>query len=248
MNTWVNFGSAQPSKVGHFSIGLNKLEPKHLALYQKLCKERILEIGDTVIDATTSSSLYQKMQRLLLCPENFAENWSTKNALLQALDELVHSLGGRKLILFCWFTDSLAKLGKHYAHLNPAFLYGGVTGSDREANKRKFIEDDSCKLLIANPRSGGVGVDQLQTVCSHVAFAEPIGVPGLFEQAIARVHRTGQQQETINVYMFTPMKTVAVKLRNDLVKKEHTANMAVRDVKTLMSDLMGEDGLQGRLE
>ena len=24
MNTWVNFGSAQPSKVGHFSIGLNK--------------------------------------------------------------------------------------------------------------------------------------------------------------------------------------------------------------------------------
>ncbi len=71
-----------------------ELEPKHLALYQKLCKERILEIGDTVIDATTSSSLYQKMQRLLLCPENFAENWSTKNALLQALDELVHSLGG----------------------------------------------------------------------------------------------------------------------------------------------------------
>jgi hypothetical protein len=23
LNTWVNFGSAQPSKVGHFSIGLN---------------------------------------------------------------------------------------------------------------------------------------------------------------------------------------------------------------------------------
>ena len=23
MNTWVNFGSASPSKVGHFSIGLN---------------------------------------------------------------------------------------------------------------------------------------------------------------------------------------------------------------------------------
>jgi hypothetical protein len=85
-----------------------------------------------------------------------------------------------------------------------------------------------------------VGVDQLQTVCSHVAFAEPIGVPGLFEQAIARVHRTGQQQQTINIYLFTAMKTVAVKLRNDLVKKEHTANMAVRDAKTLLFDLLGQ--------
>jgi hypothetical protein len=81
-----------------------------------------------------------------------------------------------------------------------------------------------------------------------VAFAETCPIPGAVDQAIGRLHRTGQQQETINVYMFTPMKTVAVKLRNDLVKKEHTANSAVRDKKTLLSDLMGEEGLQGRLE
>jgi SNF2 family DNA or RNA helicase len=225
-----------------------ELEPKHLALYQKLCKERILEIGDTVIDATTSSSLYQKMQRLLLCPEKFAENWSTKNALLQALDELVHSLGGRKLLMYVWFNDSIDKLAKHYQHLNPAQLNGSITGKDREAQKLKFIEDDSCQLMLANVRSGGVGIDGWQKVCSHVAFAETCPIPGAVDQAIGRLHRTGQQQETINVYMFTPMKTVAVKLRNDLVKKEHTANMAVRDVRTLMSDLMGEDGLQGNLE
>ena len=225
-----------------------ELEPKHLALYQKLCKERILEIGDTVIDATTSSSLYQKMQRLLLCPELFAENWKVENALLKALDELVHSLGGRKLLMYVWFNDSIDKLAKHYQHLNPAQLNGSITGKDRDAQKMKFIEDDTCQLMLANVRSGGVGIDGWQKVCSHVAFAETCPIPGAVDQAIGRLHRTGQQQEMINVYMFTPMKTVAVKLRNDLVKKEHTANTAVRDKKTLLSDLMGEEGLQGSLE
>ncbi len=225
-----------------------ELEPKHLALYQKLCKERVLEIGDTVIDATTASSLYQKMQRLLLCPENFAENWKVENALLKAIDELVRSLGGRKLLLYVWFNDSIDKLAQHYQHLNPARLNGSITGKEREVQKMKFIEDASCRLMLANVRSGGFGIDGWQTVCSHVGFAEICPIPGAVDQAIGRLHRTGQKQGAINVYLFTPLKTVAVKLRNDLVRKEQTANKAVRDQRTLLSELMGEEGLLGSLE
>jgi SNF2 family DNA or RNA helicase len=224
------------------------LAKPHLDLYKKLVNERVLEIGDEVIDATTASSLYQKMQRLLLCPENFAENWSTKNALVDSLDELVHSLGGRKLLMYVWFNDSIDKLAKHYQHLNPAQLNGSITGKDRDAQKMKFIENDSCRLMLANVRSGGVGIDGWQAVCSHVAFAEVCPIPGAFEQSVGRLHRTGQKAEMINVYMFTPTQTIAVKLRNDLVKKEQTANTAVRDAKTLLFDLLGQEGLQGELE
>lgn len=220
------------------------LAPKHLELYKRLATERVLEIGEKVIDATTASSLYVKSQRMLLCPELFHDSeahgeWKTENTLLTALDELVHSLGGRKLLLFCWFTESVRKLCMRYSHLNPATLYGEVTGNEREQMKAKFINDNSCRLMIANPRSGGVGVDGLQGVCSHVAFIEPIGVPGLFEQALSRVHRTGQKAESINVYLFTAMQTVAVKLRNDLARKERDANSVVRDAKTLLTELMG---------
>ena len=216
-----------------------ELEPKHLALYQKLCKERILEIGDTVIDATTSSSLYQKMQRLLLCPELFAENCKVENALLKALDELVHSLGGRKLLMYVWFNDSIDKLAKHYQHLNPAQLNGSITGKDRDAQKMKFIEDNSCRLMLANVRSGGVGIDGWQKVCSHVAFVEMVSTPGLLEQAISRLHRSGQQHESVTVYFFVCRGTVSVKLRNNLVTKERDANAVVRDRKTLLADLLG---------
>jgi SNF2 family DNA or RNA helicase len=166
------------------------LASKHIELYKQLVTERVLELGDGVIDATTASSLYQKVQRMLICPESFYDGkWTTENTLITALDELIHSLGGRKLLLFCWYTDSIRKLAMRYSHLNPATLYGEVTGKEREEQKQKFIGDESCKLMIMNPRSGGVGVDQLQTVCSHVAFIEPISVPGLLEQAANSVVR-----------------------------------------------------------
>jgi hypothetical protein len=225
------------------------LADRHLELYKRLVTERVLELGDAVIDATTASSLYQKVQRMLVCPETFHDGkWTTENTLITALDELIHSLGGRKLLLFCWYTDSIRKLAMRYSHLNPATLYGEVTGKEREQMKQKFISDNSCRLMIANPRSGGVGVDQLQTVCSHVAFIEPISVPGLLEQAVSRLHRTGQQSESVNIYLFTAMKTVAVKLRNNLVAKEAAANSVVRDSKVLLAELMGEEGIVGAIE
>lgn len=235
-----------PRMVTEFQIELAK---PHMDLYKRLLHFRMLEIGDRVIDATTAGSLYQKTQRMLLCPEHFQEDeWKTENRLLTALDELVHSLGGRKLLLFAWYTESIQKLAQRYEKLNPTLLYGEVTGTMREEAKKRFIEDPKCKLMICNPRSGGVGVDGLQMVCSHVAFIEPIGIPGLFEQAISRLHRTGQKEESINIYMFTALRTVAVKLRNDLVRKEAAANSVVRDSKTMLRDLMGDEGIVGSLE
>lgn len=216
------------------------LADPHINLYKKLVTERVIELGDAVIDATTASSLYQKVQRMLVCPESFHDGeWRTENTLLSALDELIHSLGGRKLLLFCWYTESIRKLTERYKHLNPATLYGETTGKEREQMKAKFIEDDSCKLMIMNPRSGGVGVDMLQTVCSHVAFLEMVSTPGLWEQATSRLHRTGQT-ETVNIYLFIVNKTVSVKLRNNLVTKERDANSVVRDRKTLLADLLGD--------
>lgn len=225
-----------------------ELAPKHRELYETLAKERVLEIGEKVIDATTASSLYVKSQRILVCPELFHDHetkgpWKTENTLITALDELIHSLGGRKLLLFAWFSESVKKLGERYEKLNPAFLYGEVTGKEREQMKQKFIEDKSCRLMIANPRSGGVGVDGLQGVCSHAAFIEPIGVPGLLEQAVSRLHRTGQKAESINIYLFIAMHTVAVTLRNNLVRKESEANKVVRDRKVLLGELMGDGPL-----
>ena len=236
-----------------FSERTVRLAPAHAALYKKLCQERVLELGDKVIDATAASSLYIKSQRMLLCPELFhdAENhgpWKEENTLLTSLDELIKELSGHKLVVFAWFTESIHKLTARYAKLNPAVLFGETTAAERERQKAKFIQDDTCRLIIMNPRSGGVGVDGLQQVCSHAVFAESVSTPGLLDQAISRLHRSGQKSETVNVYFLTALSTVAVTLRNKLIAKEGTANAVVRDAKKLLADLLGEEGLQGSIE
>lgn len=223
-----------------------ELAPAHLALYKKLVKERVLELGERVIDATTASSLFVKTQRMLLCPELFHEgDWQVENTLLTTLDEILKGLP--KVIIYAWFTESVKKLEQRYKKLNPALLYGEISGAERDKQKHKFITDPTCKVMVMNPRSGGVGVDGLQAVCSHVVFAESVTTPGLFEQAISRLHRSGQKAQTINIYLLTALSTVAVKRRNDLLRKEHEANQVVRDTKTLLSELLGEAGIQGTL-
>jgi SNF2 family DNA or RNA helicase len=225
-----------------------ELSPTHRDLYKKLCQERVLELGERVIDATAASSLYVKCQRMLICPESFHEGrFAAENTLLTTLDELLDTLGKQKVVIFCWFTESILKLAQRYTQWSPALLYGGVNGAEREKQKARFLQDPKCRIMLMNPRSGGVGLDGLQAVCSHVIFAEGVTTPGLFEQAVSRLHRSGQHSETVNIYLLTALGTVAVRRRNDLLRKEGEANAVVRDAKGLLNDLLGADGVQGVL-
>jgi non-specific serine/threonine protein kinase len=187
------------------------------------------------------------MQQILMTPEKYTDRPPAENHLLDALDELVKSIGNHKILVYAWYRASVEKLLGHFKHLNPAVIYGGVTGQGREDNKQKFIRDESCRMVVMQVRAGGVGIDKFQDVCSHVIYAEICPIPGLFQQSVDRLHRTGQK-ETTNVYLLVPMKTVAVKLRNNLVQKDAAANSVVRDKRTLLADLMGEAGLMGSLD
>lgn len=222
------------------------LSSKHIKLYRKLVDERIAEIGDRVIDMTEQSAIYQGLQRVLMCPERFTDQ-QIDNNLLEALDTLLEELDGRKVVVYAWYQETIEKLQKRYASRKPAVLYGKTVGSKRDAQKRQFIEDPNCTLIIANPRSGGVGVDGFQHVSSHVVFAEVCPFVGVFQQATDRLHRTGQS-DTVNVYLLVPAGTIAVKLRNDLVRKDTQQELAVRDRRCVLAALLGEEGIKGSLD
>jgi SNF2 family DNA or RNA helicase len=224
-----------------------KLSKAHQDLYNRIVLEKIAEIGDTVLDLTERSALYQGVQRLILNPEQFTDS-PFENEVLLTLDTLVETLAGKKVVVYAWFQASIEKLKERYKHLNPAVLYGKTAGFKRETEKMAFIQDDSCRMIIANPRSGGVGVDGFQAVSSHVIFAEVCPFVGVFQQSIDRLHRTGQKAESVNVYILVPNSTVAVKLRNDLLKKDSQQEQVVQDKRTLLNDLLGHTGIQGSLD
>lgn len=223
------------------------LHPRHKALYKKIVDERMVELGDKLIDMTTQSALYQAMQRVLLSPELYTDE-KIDNKVLETLDTLLDALEGHKVVVYAWFQDSVDVIAKRYRRLNPAKLYGKTAGAQREAQKQKFITDPACKLLVANPKSGGVGVDGLQHVASHVIFAEVCPFPGTFQQSIDRLHRTGQKSASVNVYVLVPTGTIAVKLRNDLLKKDTQQEQVVADRRVTLHDLFGGDGIKGSLD
>lgn len=223
------------------------LGAKHRALYKKLVDERLTQLGDQLIDLTEASAIYQAMQRVLISPETYTDE-VFDNEVLLALDALIETLDGKKVVVYCWYQATIEKLKERYAHLNPASLYGKTPASRREIEKMKFIEDPTCRMILANPRSGGVGVDGFQAVASHAIYAEVCPFIGVFQQSIDRLHRTGQKAESVNVYVLVPTGTIAVKLRNDLVRKDWQQEMVVQDKRTLLTALMGEGGIKGSLD
>jgi SNF2 family DNA or RNA helicase len=222
------------------------LSPAHRELYKKLVRERVLELADGLIDATQQQSLYNFSQRILVCPNQFTDKPIKDNAVLAAMDDILDSMGNRKVIVFAWYQESVATIATHLKKRNPVIINGTVTSNQREAAKQAFINDPNCTALVANPKSGGVGLDGFQQVCSYAIFADICPHPGAFDQAVSRIDRSGQT-ETINIYLLVPTGTVAVKLRNDLCRKESNANEVVQDKKALISELLGEQGLQGSL-
>lgn len=124
---------------------------------------------------------------------------------IKAVSDFVHDIidGGEKLILFAYLKEVVEALKKEF----PKAVT--VTGSDSVAEKQravdKFQEDESCKLIILNYKSGGTGLTL--TAASRVAFIEFPWTYSDCEQAEDRAHRNGQKNN-VNCYYFLGDKTI----------------------------------------
>ena len=124
--------------------------------------------------------------------------------------EFIHNTidGGQKLIVFCFLKEVVAALKQEFRDAVT------VTGDDNDRQKQwavdRFQEDEQCRLIILNYRSGGTGLTL--TAASNVLFVE---FPWTYSdccQAEDRAHRNGQKnavtctyllgQDTIDEYMY----------------------------------------------
>ena len=216
------------------------LDPAHLALYRKLIRERFLEMDDVLINAMTQQSLRQKSLQIITTPEHFTTS-KLKNELVSGVDTLIDGIGlgsKEKVVVFANFQRSIESLYEHFKDqgYNPAIVYGGP--GKNSAQVKKFLTDDSCLVMVANPKSGGAGLN-LQSVCRYVIFAEPTSVPGEFKQASDRVHRPGQDR-VVTIYILKALRTIAPKLTKNMLSKEGETKNIMRDKKSMLDELLGE--------
>ena len=160
----------------------------------------------------------EKLQRAIrgdiMVRMNILKQVSARGKVSSAIDIIHNTIdGGDKLIVFCFLKEVVAALKQEF----PKAVT--VTGDDNDRQKQysvdKFQEDEACKLIILNYRSGGTGLTL--TAASNVLFVE---FPWTYSdccQAEDRAHRNGQKNAvtctyllgdgTIDEYMYNLIQT-----------------------------------------
>ena len=123
---------------------------------------------------------------------------SAKGKVQSAIDIIHNTIdGGQKLIVFCFLKEVVAQIK---AEFRDAVT---VTGDDNEKQKQwavdRFQNDENCRLIILNYKSGGVGLTL--TAASNVLFVEFPWTAADCNQAEDRAHRNGQKNAVNCVYL-----------------------------------------------
>lgn len=215
------------------------LSKEHQAVYRRLVRDRVLEVNEEVVSAIQAQSLRQKAARMVVCPEPFTDKVIKVNAVRDSLAELLDELGAahqEKVLIFGIYNQSIEAMAEWFKELNPALVYGK---SNSKKNVKKFLNDDSCRLMIAHYKSGGVGLN-LQDVCRYVICVEPTSVPGDFLQAVERVYRKGQKRH-VTFYIFRVLATVWPKMVDSMRGKMQLTKNVQMDKSEMLSELLGEN-------
>lgn len=213
----------------------------HQKLYKRLLKAQISQMSeDEVKDLTQQQTLRQFALRMITDPA-FAGMDGEKirdNAVVEAIKTLFDSInvGDNKVLLFANFNHSVEFFAATFHKLKPAVVYGPNSNEKNRAEIKRFKTDPECRIAVLNPQTGGVGTTY-GDVCQVSIFAEPVSVPGLFEQAAARTILKGQTEPSMT-YILRVKETLSEKAIERMMVKSAEIQEVVRDKQSLMKELM----------
>lgn len=102
----------------------------------------------------------------------FTEEFSD-NPRLAALQELLEDIvPSHKVIVWAPFRRNYAMIGVVCEKIKAGYveLNGTISAGQRDANIKRFKEDATCRVLVANPKAGGVGLNLVEaSVCIYYA-------------------------------------------------------------------------------
>lgn len=232
------------------------LEPAHEKLYQAIANEQLTKLAaEGKDDSGSESSLYQKLQQVVMCPEHFAEK-PIRATGYDLLDEVLDEVGAadsKKLIVVTWYKRSSAAVFNYLTSQSPgwrgtkdsaALLVGGLSDSQRERALDRFMTDDKCRALVLQPGAGGKGTDGLQDVCSDMMFLELPLTALDFQQTVGRLDRPGQTKP-VHVRAAIAEGTVQHQMWLNSLEKEALANKVQRSWEDLKQAVYGRTKIQG---
>ena len=104
---------------------------------------------------------------------------------------------GKKVIIFCNFTDSLNKICEHFGK-SAVKINGSMSKPERQHSVDSFQENDKIKILVGNIKAAGVGITL--TAAEAVIMNDLSFLPSDHAQAEDRTYRYGQKNNVLVYY------------------------------------------------
>ena len=152
-----------------------------------------------------------------------------ESAKLDRMEDIVEEAvaNNDKCIIFSnWtqMTDAIIdRLGKY----NPALITGNTKDNDRTEQQDKFMNDDTCKVIVGT--IGAMGTGLTLTAGSTVIFLDEPWNKALFDQAVDRAHRIGTKNN-VTIYSIMCRDTIDERI-HDLIYKKGQMSDAIVDGK-----------------
>lgn len=206
-----------------------ELAKEHKALYDQIAEEQLLLLGDGKIDMTNASKLYNVLQQIIVNWDFFCGDENARSTAFDLVDYVMDEAqvmrqDKSKLIIFTYYKMTSRKLLTYLQEFGVVGAYSEISSRQQEINSERFKFDPACRILVAQPISGGFGSDY-QHVCNEVLFLESPRMPIHFNQGVGRVYRDGQPFAP-NIHIGIASGTIQRRLFDTMLKNDELLNQA----------------------
>jgi len=196
-----------------------------------------LEAEDAIAyKAAVASKNFMAMRRAAYVPETPAGS-SKLARLVDITDESLSN--GRKVVVFSFFLDVLARVTSVLGDVTVGPLMGGVPPWRRQEMVDDFTRRSSPSVLVSQIEAGGVGLNM--QAASVVVLTEPQWKRTTEDQCVARAHRMGQIR-TVEVHRLLAEDSVDQRMLEVLARKkllfdEYVRQSAVKEASPAAVDV-----------
>ena len=206
------------------------LEKDACELYDSIEKESYAALDES--EVTTANILTRLLRLSQITGGHLTDDEGTVNtvstAKLDALSDIIDSAMAedKKLVIMARFVPELDDIQQllEKKKIEYAVVRGGV--KDRDEEIRRFQRDEQCRVFVGQIAAAGLGITL--TAASTMVFYSLDYSMSNFEQAKARIHRTGQKENCHYIYLVCK-GTVDRKVLYALRQKLNLAKMLVDD-------------------
>lgn len=203
-----------------------KLSGEQKSRYDEVRKDLVLRVqslsGDEFFRQITNIlEQYLRCVQIASNPRLIDENFKGEPIKFLELDSIIDEVvreRGEKIVVWTNYRGNITELAERYKDLNAKGFSGETSPKDRESIIREFQSDEGCKVLVAIPAAGGVGITL--TKAQTAVYVDKTWNAEHWLQSVDRLHRIGQKG-TVNIITLHASKVDSLISKN-LAAKEDT--------------------------